>query len=83
MYKLNIKGQEITLNIADFLLSEDELKNFLDFLQNDMGDSVLNMNGKQDYMIVDEKKNKTYILRKKDNDVTVMGIMDKDELFKK
>ena len=83
MYKLNIKGQELTLKIADFLLSEDELKDFLDFLQKDMGDSVLNMNGKQDYMIVDEKKNKTYILRKKDNEVTVMGIMDKDELFKK
>ncbi|MBP2028904.1 hypothetical protein J2Z35_002742 [Acetoanaerobium pronyense] len=83
MYKLNIKGQELTLKIAEFLLSEDELKDFLDFLQKDMGDSVLNMNGKQDYMIVDEKKNKTYILRKKDNEVTVMGIMDKDELFKK
>lgn len=83
MYKLNIKGQELTLKIADFLLSEDELKDFLDFLQKDMGDSVLNMNGKQDYMIVDEKKNKTYILRKKDSEVTVMGIMDKDELFKK
>lgn len=83
MYKLNIKGQELTLKIAEFLLSEDELKDFLDFLQKDMGDSVLNMNGKQDYMIVDEKKNKTYILRKKDNEVTVMGIMDNDELFKK
>lgn len=83
MYKITIKGQELTVKIADFLLSEEELKDFLNFIQKDIGDSVLNMTGKQDYMVVDEKKNKTYILRKRENEITVMGIMDKDEFFKK
>lgn len=83
MNKLKL-GKDWTVKIAEVLLDGIELDEVLDYLKS-IEDVIIGMNSNQDYMLVEENKSRTYIIRKneKDLELAILSIMDAKDILKK
>ncbi len=84
MNTIVINKKEWTVKIAEVLFEEIGLNEVLSYLQS-VANVILDMNSNQDYMLVDETKTKTYIVRKneKDLELCVLSIMDAKDILKR
>ena len=84
MNTIVINKKEWTVKIAEVLFEEIGLNEVLSYLQS-VANVILDMNSNQDYMLVDETKTKTYIVRKneKDLELCVLSIMDAKHILKR
>ena len=73
-----------TVKIAEVLFEEMGLEEVLSYLSS-VSNVIMDMNSNQDYMLVDETKTKTYIVRKneKDSELCVLSIMDAKHILKR
>lgn len=84
MNTIVINKKEWTVKIAEVLFEEMGLEEVLSYLSS-VSNVIMDMNSNQDYMLVDETKTKTYIVRKneKDLELCVLSIMDAKHILKR
>ena len=84
MNKITLGKKDWTVKIAEVVLDGIELDEVLDYLKS-IEDVIIGMNSNQDYMLVEENKSRTYIIRKneKDLELAILSIMDAKDILKK
>ena len=84
MNKLKLGKKDWTVKIAEVLLDGIELDEVLGYLKS-IEDVIIGMNSNQEYMLVEENKSRTYIIRKneKDLELAILSIMDAKDILKK